>query len=140
MSTSIFGNYKFVTLTYFLNSFLFTKKVGQKCTNFLDFMDSPSQTYIKWPLRTLRTAFVPCFVSLKIVLKIMEFLKCLFCFFFCLQVKGEKVIVTTIKCDLKRLSLIFNWCRDLWCQIFIIAHQSLGNVSTITPLPRNMRF
>ena len=63
-----------------------------------------------------------------------------FFFLFCLQVKGEKVIVATIKCDLKRLSLIFNWCRDLWCQIFIIAHQSLGNVSTITPLPRNTRF
>ena len=24
--------------------------MGQKCPNFLDFMDSPSQTYMKWPL------------------------------------------------------------------------------------------
>ena len=24
--------------------------MGQSCANFLDFMDSPSQTYMKWPL------------------------------------------------------------------------------------------
>ena len=29
---------------------LFTKGMGQSCTIFLDFMDSPSQTYMKWPL------------------------------------------------------------------------------------------
>ena len=49
--TSTFENSKLVTLTYFLNSFVY-KKVGQKCTNFLDFMDLPSQTYMKWPLVT----------------------------------------------------------------------------------------
>ena len=29
---------------------LFTKSMGQLCAIFLDFMDSPSQTYRKWPL------------------------------------------------------------------------------------------
>ena len=30
---------------------LFTKGMGQSCTIFLDFMDSPSQTFMKWPLK-----------------------------------------------------------------------------------------
>ena len=29
---------------------LFTKKYGAEVCKFLDYMDSPSQTYMKWPL------------------------------------------------------------------------------------------
>ena len=61
--TSTFENSKLVTLTYFLNSFVY-KKVGQKCPIFLDFMDSPSQTYMKWPLKNFTT------VVLKLLVKV----------------------------------------------------------------------
>ena len=50
--TSILENSKLVTLTYFLNSFVY-KKSGAEVCKFLDYMDSPSQTYMKWPLNTI---------------------------------------------------------------------------------------
>ena len=44
-------NSKLVTLTYFLILFVYKKSRAEVC-KFLNFMDSPNNTYMKWPLTT----------------------------------------------------------------------------------------
>ena len=53
---------------------LFTKKYGAEVCKFLDYMDSPSQTYMKWPLaRVQRSGYFREYVS-KYISYLMEFL------------------------------------------------------------------